>query len=792
MPPYDKICGALLLNTATVSTIKGPAVLPGNVPGWPLKDQTPTKDPDLTNNTDTETTKIECPAIKVEKTVSYDGQCPGSPVPTVFRQGAMVTFCIEITNVGTTYLDQIEIVDTLRTSMGEQVFKKTVTYGKDPKMPVAPGETVMETIMVPPLTDMCGTVSNTVEVTAIPVNSGRTVYPCLSPVAHDDRVEIFVPCSGADFRIQLPALDTGECETWLQVQNVGSAPTVGFLVVWGEAGACPPQAAGPLKVECTGLLKPGSAWTYTTQNLPPGIRSGIMYSLNATNLIQDERGNELPFSDLACDELFFAIVGDHDEWLRFDYAYSSGGRYVLPNRIVLDFGDNQGQPLVVSVNRTCPDPVDPNRNVSAAYVGVGTYLEGAMDPVFGQFAYYAPLVFANKGGLNSWLWIHNSGTRCSSIEIWFKGQDNCLRPILGDVLAVAPGESVHFDPNTVVGPDWIGSAWIRASQPLGIVVDTMGPNHFTSYVGFPSDTYDDAKETTYSIGSQVNYAPLIYSEYQGWDAAIQVQNLSGSTAAKVKVYFLDRSGDVITTVVDWICPRGSQTFFLPVIAGLSGNWVGHARVESQEWWTPGTLQVDPPRIQSVVLLEKWADPARSERREAVAYNALTEQVAFDWQVGKLAGGTQSGSAVLAVPLLAKGNRGVNSELAITNLVTKPGFTDFAIILYDQNALIDFVCQKLHDRQVEYIDLATWGYVPQRFLGSAVISATFWEHEVFDPNGGFQRNLVGLGGVVVERINGTLGAPDVPGDESKAFEAVPIFDFFTPQRKPTCTGQPSFP
>ena len=38
------------------------------------------------------------------------------------------------------------------------------------------------------------------------------------------------------------------------------------------------------------------------------------------------------------------------------------------------------------------------------------------------------------------------------------------------------------------------------------------------------------------------------------------------TAAKVKVYFLDRSGDVITTLVDWICPRGSQTFFLPLIA----------------------------------------------------------------------------------------------------------------------------------------------------------------------------------------------------------------------------------
>ena len=70
------------------------------------------------------------------------------------------------------------------------------------------------------------------------------------------------------------------------------------------------------------------------------------------------------------------------------------------------------------------------------------------------------------------------------------------------------------------------------------------------------------------------FGPLIYSEYQGWDSGVQVQNLSPVVAAKVKVYFLDRSGDIITTLVDWICPRGSQTFFLPVVADLPGNWVG--------------------------------------------------------------------------------------------------------------------------------------------------------------------------------------------------------------------------
>jgi hypothetical protein len=73
------------------------------------------------------------------------------------------------------------------------------------------------------------------------------------------------------------------------------------------------------------------------------------------------------------------------------------------------------------------------------------------------------------------------------------------------------------------------------------------------------------------------------------------------------------------------------------------------------------------------------------------------------------------------------------------------------------------------------------------MGSAVVSAVFWEHDVFDATGGFQRNLVGLGGVIVERIGGTLGGPDVPGDESKAFEAFPVFDHFHTDETPGCPG-----
>ncbi|MFN8422811.1 MAG: hypothetical protein U0470_05225 [Anaerolineae bacterium] len=38
---------------------------------------------------------------------------------------------------------------------------------------------------------------------------------------------------------------------------------------------------------------------------------------------------------------------------------------------------------------------------------------------------------------------------------------------------------------------------------------------------------------------------------------------------------------------------------------------------------------------------------------------------------------------------------------------KPGFTDLIIYIFDQNGLMDYVCQKLNEKQVEYIDLQTW-------------------------------------------------------------------------------------
>lgn len=577
------------------------------------------------------------------------------------------------------------------------------------------------------------------------------------------------------------------CDAWVEAQNIGDDFTRIALVVWGEPAFCPPQCAGPLKVECSGLLKPGSSWNFIYSQVPNGSKSARLYSFSARSL--SELGIDLGFddtvADVLCESLFFGVVGDCDDFRRFQIAFNQGGVFAgIPMDLAV------GEPIAAEVLRRCGGPDHPN-TITSKYGATEGYKLGVYDPVFGGFSYYAPLLYANASGFESTMYLQNAGIDCTTVEIWFQQQDDCLRAFICEVFTLAPGETFQFNASDCVGPGWMGSAWLRTSQPMAIAVDHIAPTLLMTYSGVPGQLrFSFEGAPYYSPGSVVAYAPLIYSEYQGWDTAIQVQNLNNVAAAKVKVYFLDRSGDIITTLVDWICPRGTQTFFLPAVAGLPGNWVGTARVESQEWFTPGGPSVPPTPITAVAHLIKYADIQRTTPNEALAYNLLHEWEAYDWQIGSGAGGTESGVGLFAVPSLLKDldGTGVTTELAIANLVPKPGFTDFAIYIYDMNGLLDFVCQKLNEKQVEYIDLQTWGYISNGFKGSAVVSATFWEHDVFDENGVFLRNLVGLAGVIVERT-GTILGENIPGDQAAGTAAFPIYGPFDFEgiHAPLCPG-----
>ncbi len=568
--------------------------------------------------------------------------------------------------------------------------------------------------------------------------------------------------------LQLPILRylgaDPDCNAWVDVQNIGDQPAKAILLVWGEPGFCPPQCAGPLKVECSGLLAPGSSWRFGGPQLPWGAKSGQVVSAGLGHLSGDT------VADALCEALFRGVVGDCESYRRFRQAYDERGRW---NGI--DFSRDRPQPLAVHVQRDCPGDLRPGARVHSSYEALaGEYL-GKWDPLYGGYAYFAPVVWTEHGGFSTVLNVQNAGLSCASVELWFRAEEDCLRPRVCDVLSLAPGETAQLDPARCLPPGWVGSAWIRASGPLAAVVDLVGQDVLMTYTAQPSElSYSYEGQPLFTTGSPVAYAPLVFSAYQGWDTAIVVQNLSIIASAKVKVYFLDRSGGVLATVADWLCPLGARTFFLPAIATLPGRWSGAARVESQDWFTPGGPATTGPNIQAVALLLRYSDLARSEVQEAMAYNLLPEHGAFDWSLGEGTGGTSSGVGRIGIPSLIKQGQlsGVTSELAIANVVAKPGLTNLAIFLYDQNGLLDYVCQTLANSQVEYVDLASWGFVNPGFRGAAIISATSWSHQVFDHEGHLVRNLVGLAAITVQRSEANL-ASAIPGDEAAASPGLPI-------------------
>lgn len=561
-----------------------------------------------------------------------------------------------------------------------------------------------------------------------PAASPPTPTPTPTPTVTPVQTPVVPGQPGAGRRVQLPAIDhMGGDETWIQVQNLGSRPSKVVLVTWGDySNSCPPQAPGPLKVECSGLLVGGSAWTFRGTQLPSAARSAIAYSVPAET------------ADDACADAFEA-VGLHSAWRQWENQWRAGFYGV-------------GERLAVAVNRRLTQ--ENSVAVSSAYTGVSENMVGVYDPVFGGFMYYVPVLYNDRGGWSSRITVQNGGYECTGVEVWYKTQDDCLRSEINSVSVLSPGESIRLSPEGLP-TERRGSAWIRASQPLGIVVDQRGNDMLLTSRGVPADSFSAG----FSAGSLVNFAPLIYREYNGWLTRIHVQNLSSTVNAKVKVYFLDEGGDIIQTVLDWICPRGSQAYELETINNLPGRYVGAIRIESQNWWTSGDPPVDAPNIVSVVNL---INPFRGQ---ALSYNAFTQQEA-------------QGARTVALPLLIKDNDqfgpgGVRwtSEIAVQNINFNPGTTSFRVDIYDQNGLVETFCQFVSERQVDYIDLDKVGTLPQGFSGSAVIDSTC-------------SNQAGGASVVAVAVE-QAGAS---GDFTKGFEGFRLDGTrYAPPHVPACPG-----
>jgi len=604
--------------------------------------------------------------------------------------------------------------------------------------------------------------------TLVPPPSGPTPTPDPDPARRHDAVTWLPRVAG----------DEAGCDPWLHVNNLGGEPAKAILMVWGEPGECGDMSNGPMKVECSGLIRPGNTWAFIGAQVPYGARSGLILGVSTRKLSEigiTSQPDDI-VADYLCESLFFGVIGDAFDYLQFRSAIETGGLFAdLPMDRVL-FG-----PMVVTIESRClRDASDPqSRGLVDATTGIPGDRLGRPDGATGRWRYDLPLLHDMPVGLPTWppseVWLQNTGLECATVVVRWRGHADCGAP-QSQTLDIAPGESGRFLP--MLGPATWGGGWVESTQPLAVQV-------MVDYATGRAVYNAPAAAAGLAEVDVVAYAPLVYNGYRSWSTRLHIQNRSADTEARVLIEVLNRSGNVVATTVHSICPNGTDAVALESISGIPSNWVGSVRLTSTRWFSASDPEAVLPEIAGVVELVRSGPVAgdTADISEVAVYPLLAASAGFapkaegDSWAGD---GSDDGAKVLALGAMVKagGRETATSQIVVANLVAKPGFTDVVFYFYDQNGLLDYICHKLVANEVEFIDLQTWGYINPGFKGSALVSAMFWQHDVYDAEGEWAANLVGLGAVTLhtpaetsEGFNRT--DHDGPGDTSSAWLGVPL-------------------
>ncbi len=291
----------------------------------------------------------------------------------------------------------------------------------------------------------------------------------------------FDPYHRAGAELLLPILDfQGQddvCESWIDVQNLGADDAKVALITWGEPGFCPPQAAGPLRAVCSGLVKPGGTWTISGAVVPTGSKGGVLYRLGAQPYTPSWPDAELiagmTMADSLCTFLYFGLIGDADSSRPFIQAYRTGRVYGG-----IDFWGAAGTGLLAAtVTRRCPGAATPGVDAMASYNGIALNRVGDIDPVEGAYVVHAPDVESGS----SIFYAQNAGLRCASVQIWFAARDGCVGARLCAEEALAPLETLNVDASRCDTSGTQGAMWVRSTQPVAVVVDRVAGERMTTY-----------------------------------------------------------------------------------------------------------------------------------------------------------------------------------------------------------------------------------------------------------------------------------------------------------------------
>jgi hypothetical protein len=233
-------------------------------------------------------------------------------------------------------------------------------------------------------------------------------------------------------KIQIPSINVEDgWSTWIHAQNVGDDDTGAVVFFWGDySRLCPPNSPGPVAVACQRIVENG-VWTLRSA-IPTEAKAAIIYSV-------DEG-----IFDGACQDAVDA-VGDDSAWMQWEDQYQG-----------------TGQPLAAVVLRFGPN------NSYGDYVGISEVMEG--EP---PYEYHALYLVKEYQGENAQLSVQNSGRYCTSVLIEYREDATGQFVETQHFEALAPGEALHLkmEETEEIPTNWLGTAFVTASQPLGVVVE---------------------------------------------------------------------------------------------------------------------------------------------------------------------------------------------------------------------------------------------------------------------------------------------------------------------------------
>ncbi len=580
------------------------------------------------------------------------------------------------------------------------------------------------------------------------------------PDVPEPRLQTFLPALTGD------GPGRADCAAGVVVQNLGQMPAKAIVLLWTTAAGTASDCTGPSRVECSPLLAPGSSWLLP-QPAVAGTGSAVVFGVGGSALppILDLPVDD-NWADFICETLFFSAVGDCADYQRFKAAWDGRGSFAG-----LPFDKLPAVPLGIRVERDCAPmggPAPAELRGRAAYTGLDAAQLGSWDEAAGAQISAVPLLYGNKAGLNTRLWLQNAGLAAAQVEVWLQGQNDCTGSSRCTTVTVQPGAAALFNPYVDCRlVDWQGSAWLRSTAPIAVLTETDVRGSRMAD-GAPMRQPPLGAEPAASAPATTLFGPVAPFDREGWDVGINVQNQSLSQEAWVDVTFLDNRGAPVSSMDARICAGDTETFFLSVAEApkLRLASPGTVRVRSRPPAGRGGVGAAP--IGGVLTAMRYTDPARRTLLEAFSYPLLTDAAVGPWPLGQ----GRQGTGVLALPGLVHrpGPEGESSQLVLANLAGMPGETVVDVTLFDDKGAVAGTTRRLAAGAVEAIPLADLG-VPVGFRGSATVSAVSWTHRRPDRPADPPAVALAAGALTLVGVDASTG--QAPGPRMAVEPAIPL-------------------